>query len=165
MSSDDERFVRRAIELAARARAAGEDPFGAVLVRAGEIVLEAEDATIALTDPTAHAELGAIRARCRQLGTTSLPDHVLYSNVEPCAMCAGAIHWARIPRIVFSVPQSALQSLTGGRPKPDAAAILRCGRVPMEIVGSLLIDEGLAALRGHAWTSKAARIAKRGGAA
>lgn len=157
----DEKFIRRAIELAARARAAGEDPFGAVLVRNGEIVLEAEDATIALTDPTAHAELGAIRARCRHLGTVHLADHVLYASTEPCVMCAGAIHWAKIPKVVFSVPQSALQQLTGGWPKPESIAILRARSRPIEIVGGLLLDEGLAALRGHVWTAKAARLQPR----
>ena len=97
----DERWMQRAIEIARRGIAAGQSPFGAVVIRGGKLVAEAHNAVIAETDPTSHAEVRAIRAASRTLGTIDLSDCVLYSTCEPCPMCFGAIHWARLHRLVF----------------------------------------------------------------
>ncbi len=98
---DDLRFMRAALELAERARAAGEVPVGAVVVRDGAIVGRGWNHPIGAQDPTAHAEVGALRDAARTLGNYRLPGCDLYVTLEPCAMCAGAIQHARIRRVVW----------------------------------------------------------------
>jgi len=93
--------MRRALELAARAEAEGEVPVGAVLVRDGEVIGEGWNRPIGASDPTAHAELEALRAAARRLGNYRLSGTTLYVTLEPCAMCAGAIIHARVERVVF----------------------------------------------------------------
>jgi tRNA(Arg) A34 adenosine deaminase TadA len=99
----DERMMRRALELAAAAASAGEAPVGAVIVdpASGRIIAEAHNQPIALCDPSAHAEILAMREASRRLTNYRLPGLTLYSTLEPCAMCAGAISHARIGRLVF----------------------------------------------------------------
>jgi len=102
MNADD-RFLARAIELAARGSEAGDGgPFGAVVVRNGEVIGEAWNRVVAERDPTAHAEVKAIRAACAALGNFHLNGCVLYASSEPCPMCMAAAYWARIDRIVFA---------------------------------------------------------------
>lgn len=95
--------MHAALDEARNAAARGEVPVGAVLVEAatGKIVAAAGNRTEAARDPTAHAEILAIRLRCEQLGAPRLPDHDLYVTLEPCAMCAAAIAAARIRRVYF----------------------------------------------------------------
>jgi tRNA(Arg) A34 adenosine deaminase TadA len=96
------RFMRRAIALGRQGMEAGEGgPFGAVVVRAGEVVGEGWNRVVASQDPTAHGEVVAIRDACRRLGRFSLEGCHLYSSGEPCPMCLSAIYWARIERIGF----------------------------------------------------------------
>jgi tRNA(adenine34) deaminase len=97
----DRDYLRRAIELAAQAERAGDVPIGAVLV-CGGLVVEAKNEKEARPDPTAHAEILAIRAAARELGTWRLSGSTLFVTKEPCLMCAGAIVAARIERLVFA---------------------------------------------------------------
>jgi tRNA(adenine34) deaminase len=97
----DEKFMRRALELAREAQAAGEVPVGAVIVRDGEIVAEGWNRPIGTCDPTAHAEIIALRAAGAVLHTYRLTDTTLYVTLEPCPMCAGAMVHARVRRLVF----------------------------------------------------------------
>jgi tRNA(adenine34) deaminase len=97
----DEHFMAEALALARAAEARGEVPIGAVVVRNGEIVGRGGNAPIAAADPTAHAEIAALRDAGRSLGNYRLPGCDLYVTIEPCAMCAGAILHARIGRVVF----------------------------------------------------------------
>jgi len=97
----DAQFMRRALELAAQAEAAGEVPVGAVVVVDGRIVGEGYNAPIASADPSAHAEIRALRAAGAAAGNYRLPGSTLYVTLEPCAMCAGAIMHARVTRVVF----------------------------------------------------------------
>jgi tRNA(adenine34) deaminase len=94
-------FMRVALEEAARAPAAGEVPIAAVLVRGGQILAQTHNYRELWQDPTAHAEVIAIRTAATTLGTWRLTETTLYVTVEPCAMCIGAIILARIPRVVF----------------------------------------------------------------
>jgi tRNA(adenine34) deaminase len=94
--------MSRALELARAAEARGEVPIGAVIVRDGVVLAEGSNRTISDTDPTAHAEVVAIRAAAEREGDWRLLDTTLYVTLEPCAMCAGAIVLSRIPRVVFS---------------------------------------------------------------
>lgn len=93
--------MRRALELADRAAAAGEVPVGAVVVREGELLGEGWNQVIGAGDPTAHAELVALREAARRAGNYRLPGAVLYVTLEPCTMCAGALVHARLARLVF----------------------------------------------------------------
>jgi tRNA(adenine34) deaminase len=99
---EDQRWMRRALSLAERAGEAGEVPVGAVLVRDGEFYAEGANRSIAACDPTAHAEIVALREAGRRLGNYRLPDSTLYVTLEPCPMCAGAIVHARVERVVFA---------------------------------------------------------------
>ncbi|MEQ9315947.1 MAG: tRNA adenosine(34) deaminase TadA [Henriciella sp.] len=100
----DETHMRRAMELAKQAADAGEVPVGAVIVdpETGEIVGEGRNGPIEAHDPTAHAEIVAIRAAAGRLGNYRLTGLTLYVTLEPCAMCAGAISFARLGRVVFA---------------------------------------------------------------
>ncbi len=100
-SSEDERWIREALALARVAQARGEVPVGAIIVRDGVIVGRGGNAPIAANDPTAHAEIAALREAAATLGNYRLPDCDLYVTLEPCAMCAGAIMHARVRRLVF----------------------------------------------------------------
>ncbi len=93
--------MERAITLARQAAALGEVPVGAVLVRAGEILGEGYNCPIRACDPTAHAEILALRQAAARIGNYRLPDSTLYVTLEPCPMCAGAIVHARVKRVVF----------------------------------------------------------------
>ena len=94
-------FMRAAIELAKNAAAAGEVPVGCVIVRAGTVIAGARNRTLADHDPTAHAEMLAIRAASQALGSERLIDCDLYVTLEPCTMCAAAISFARIRRVYY----------------------------------------------------------------
>lgn len=96
--------MRHALALARRAAAAGEVPVGAVLVKDGAIVAEGWNHPITAHDPTAHAEIGALRAGAAALGNYRLVGTTLYVTLEPCIMCAGAIIHARVKRLVFGAP-------------------------------------------------------------
>jgi len=99
----DDQFLARAIELARQGSASGEGgPFGAVIVRDGRIIAEGWNRVVASRDPTAHAEIGAIRSACVGLGHFHLHGCTLYASSEPCPMCLSAAYWARIERIVFA---------------------------------------------------------------
>lgn len=97
----DVEFMQRALDLSATAESSGEVPVGAVLVRGDEVIAEGANRPIASNDPTAHAEIEALRAGGRALGSYRLTDTTLYVTLEPCAMCAAAIVHARVRRLVF----------------------------------------------------------------
>ena len=100
-SQDDKRFMSAALEEASVAASHGDVPVGAIVVRDGVVLARASNRTVRDQDPTAHAELLAIRAAAKSLGSWRLGDCTLYVTLEPCAMCAGAIVLARLDRVVF----------------------------------------------------------------
>lgn len=142
-------FMRRAIALAQQSVAdSGGGPFGAVVVHDGRIIGEGTNQVTGSHDPTAHAEVVAIRAACTQLGSFSLAGCEIFASCEPCPMCLSAIYWARIERIYY------------GNTKSDAAAIgfdddHICREIALPIseraipTEQLLADEAMAAFR--AW--------------
>lgn len=99
--TEDETFMRQAITLARRAEAAGEVPVGAVLVANGQVVGEGWNRPISANDPTAHAEIMALRDAGQRLNNYRLPGTTLYVTLEPCPMCAGAIVHSRVSRVVY----------------------------------------------------------------
>lgn len=100
-TGEDERWMRHALALARQAADAGEVPVGAVLVQAGAVLGEGWNQPILARDPTAHAEIVALRAAARGVDNYRLPGSTLYVTIEPCAMCAGALVHARVARLVF----------------------------------------------------------------
>lgn len=164
-TTDDTIFLRLAIDLARHARARGADPFGAVLVRDSQVLHQVQDRCVELSDPTYHAEMSLISEYCRANRVFTLAGCTLYASAEPCPMCAGAIYWARVSRVVFSVSQAMLQARSGGSPKPAAASLLGAGRRAIEIVGPLIPDEGLAVFDGYEFGSKETRHRARFGSA
>lgn len=106
MDNLDLQFMSRALELAGRAEAAGEVPVGAVIVKDGTIVAEGWNQPIGAHDPTAHAEIVAMRAAAHHLRNYRLLDTTLYVTLEPCAMCASAMVHARVRRLVYAAADS-----------------------------------------------------------
>ena len=111
ITEQDKEYMREAIRLADESVKNGGGPFGAVIVRDGEIIAGSSNSVIRDNDPTAHAEVNTIRQACTKLGTFDLSDCVIYTSCEPCPMCLGAIYWARIKKIYY------------GNTKKDAADI------------------------------------------
>jgi len=135
--------MRRALDLAQNARQAGEVPIGAVLAVDGAVIGEGYNRPISDHDPTAHAEILALRAGAKRLGNYRLPGSVLYVTLEPCVMCAGALMHARVARIVFGAPD----------PKTGACgSVVDLFAVPRlnhhaQVQGGVLADECGALLR------------------
>ncbi len=103
MTEQDEKFMRRAIALAQQGIDCNDGgPFGAVIVKDGEIVGEGCNQVTSTNDPTAHAEMVAIRNACEKLGSFQLDNCILYTSCEPCPMCLGAIYWARPAQIFYA---------------------------------------------------------------
>ncbi len=105
MKSQDQpdiKFLTRAVQLARENVAIGGGPFGAVIVKDGEVVAESANQVISIPDPTAHAEIQTIRLAAKNLNTFNLTGTTLYTSCEPCPMCLGAVYWSRISRIVFA---------------------------------------------------------------
>ncbi len=100
-----EDFMRQAIAIAVENVKNGGGPFGAVIVKDGKIVATGANRVTANNDPTAHAEVNAIRQACSRLGTFDLGGCVLYTSCEPCPMCLGAIYWAHIDKIYYGASQ------------------------------------------------------------
>jgi tRNA(adenine34) deaminase len=105
MDNPDQQFMRRALELAQRAAEFEEVPVGAVVVRDGEIIGEGYNQPISSSDPTAHAEIIALRNAADNVGNYRLPGTSLYVTIEPCTMCAGAMVHARIQRLIYGAPE------------------------------------------------------------
>jgi len=134
---DDLHWMRRALALAGQGAAAGEVPVGCVIVREGEVVGEGWNRPIGAHDPTAHAEVVALRAAAEYLDNYRLPDTTLYVTLEPCVMCVGAIVHARVGRLVYGAPdpktgavESVFQLLDGDRHNHHVA-----------VTGGLLAEE------------------------
>ncbi len=102
--NEDEMYMRKALAEAQQAFDEGEIPIGAVVVCKDQVIARAHNLTETLIDPTAHAEMQAITMAANALGGKYLTDCTLYVTVEPCPMCAGAIGWAQVPRIVYGAP-------------------------------------------------------------
>ena len=115
---DHIKYLRRANEVAKQARAAGNTPFGAILVDGdGEILLEQGNAEGTLHDATAHAELTLASRASRKYDKDFLAGCTLYTTCEPCPMCSGGIYWTNIGRVVFGITESQLLEMTGGDDK------------------------------------------------
>jgi len=152
----DEHFLARTFEVARRAMANGNHPFGAVLVdRNRKVLCEAENGYMPARDGTAHAERLLATQACRTVSPEVLADATMYCSAEPCAMCAGAIYWAGIGRLVYGLSEQRLRGLTGNHPENPTLdlpcrAVFASGQRATDVVGPLLEDEA-AALHAGVW--------------
>ena len=143
-SADDERWMRRALELAAYARdAEGEVPVGAVLVLDDRVIGEGWNRNITLNDPSAHAEILALRDAGGEVGNYRFPGSTLYATLEPCAMCAMALVHARVGRVVYA----AADPKTGAAGSVFDTLISPLHNHRIEVVAGLLADESAGMLR------------------
>jgi tRNA(Arg) A34 adenosine deaminase TadA len=152
---DDITLLREAIRLARERSASGVNgPFGAVVSRGGAVVGEGWNRVVELGDPTAHAEVVAIRAAAERLGTHELSDCVLYASCEPCPMCLAAAYWAHIPRVVYAASKE--DAARAGFDDADLYREVGLAWEGRRIVGERrLADEGRSVL--EAWASNSRR--------
>ena len=144
LNEHDTRYLRHALQLAITAKSAGRHPFGAVVVDAdGTILAEAGNNSMPPGgDPTQHAERVAA-ARAAQLASPAVLAHAtLYTNAEPCAMCAGAIYWCGIGRVVYAMSEQHLLALTGNHPENPTLSmpcrtVFASGQRPVDVIGPL----------------------------
>jgi tRNA(Arg) A34 adenosine deaminase TadA len=131
--------LRSAIAVAWRARRHGNHPFGAVLVDdQGKVILEAENTVLTDQDSTCHAETNLVRLATRRFPPEQLARYTLYTSTEPCAMCAGAIYWSQIGKVVYALSEVDMYDIVGPSPEhlvlPCREVFARSGR-PVEVVG------------------------------
>ncbi|MFT4115128.1 nucleoside deaminase [Bradyrhizobium sp.] len=152
----DEHFLRLSFAIARRSLTHANHPFGCVVVdTAGKVLIEAENGYMPDRDGTAHAERLAATQACRTLSGEVLAKATLYSSAEPCAMCAGAIYWAGIGRVVYGLSEHRLRAITGNHPENPTLDlpcrdVFASGQRPTEVLGPFLEDEA-AALHDGAW--------------
>ena len=149
-SERDEHFLRRSFDVARRAMTHGNHPFGAILVDQNRnVLIEVENGYMPSRDGTAHAERLLATQACTSIAPEILKGATLYSSAEPCAMCAGAIYWAGIGRLVYGLSEHRLRDLTGNHPENPTLdlpcrEVFSCGQRPTEVIGPLLEDEAAA---------------------
>ncbi|HEY1624168.1 MAG TPA: nucleoside deaminase [Streptosporangiaceae bacterium] len=150
---DDLWHLAAAIGTARRARANGNHPFGAVFVIGDEQVLEAENTVTTGRDPTGHAETNLVRLAASRSGAGQLHQGTLYTSTEPCAMCAGAIYWAGIGKVVYGLPETDLIAMTGAS-EQNPTLSLPCrevfarGQRSVTVEGPLLLEQARAVHEG-----------------
>jgi tRNA(Arg) A34 adenosine deaminase TadA len=137
----DEGFLKQAIELARQARAAGNHPFGALLVLDGRVVLTAQNTVATDRDPTAHAETNLVAAAIRQLMPEQIRRSVLYTSCEPCAMCTGTMYWAGIRSLVYALSSEELAVMAGRNFLVPCTELFARAVEHVQITGPLLLGE------------------------
>jgi tRNA(Arg) A34 adenosine deaminase TadA len=153
----DEQFLRRSFDIARRALAHGNHPFGAILVdERQQVLIEVENGYMPSRDGTAHAERLLATQACTTLSPDLLAKATLYSSAEPCAMCAGALYWAGIGRVVYGLSEHRLRVVTGDHPENPTLdlpcrEVFKTGQRSTEVIGPMLEDEA-AALHAGVWT-------------
>ena len=147
MENDDLQLLRAAVEVARRAREAGNHPFGAILAAAdGTVLAEAENTVTTARDVTGHAELNLVRIASGRYGEQELGTCTLYSSTEPCAMCAGAIYWSGIGRVVYALAEALLGEMTGADAENptmhlSARTVLAAGQRAIVVEGPVEMPE------------------------
>lgn len=154
MSSNDNELVQLACRVAQRSRDKGNHPFGALLVdRSGTVLLEAENTVVTERDCTGHAETNLVRMASRELPASVIAEATLVTSTEPCAMCAGAIYWSGIPRVVYGLAETELSAMTGSDAENptmslSAREVFAHGQREIEVVGPLDVAEARAVHQG-----------------
>jgi tRNA(Arg) A34 adenosine deaminase TadA len=159
LSGNDTRLLQAAFQVASRAVESGNHPFGAILAdEHGEILLEAQNTAVTGNDPTGHAETNLIRMAWQSGYAESLANMTIYASTEPCPMCAGAIYWGNIGRVVYGLSQERLYSIINDEGGGEGL-VLSCrellshGARLIEVIGPALEDEAAEAHEGF-WEVK-----------
>lgn len=147
--TQDEKFMRAAIRLSVSAVEHGNEPFGAVLVKDGEIVYSSENQIYTASDPTFHAEAGLLRNFCQDTGITDLRDYTLYSSCEPCFMCCGAMLWTKVGRLVYGASDRDLCAILGEEGNDCVETVFSHSSISPETEGGVLREESLYVLRNY----------------
>lgn len=137
----DADFMRQAIEIARAGIAAGQSPFGSVIVKNGAVVAVTHNTVWLTCDPTAHAEVNCIRAAAKALQAIAFEGCTLYSTTEPCPMCLSAIHWAKIERVVFGASIADAAAAGFKELFVPAAVLAEMGQSPLKVESGLLREE------------------------
>jgi guanine deaminase len=137
----EEKWMRQAIAKTREGIAAGQAPFGAAIVRAGQLVCATHNSVWRDTDPTAHAEVNAIRQAATTLGTIRLHGCEMYTTCEPCPMCLSAIHWAKLDRVVFGADIADAAAAGFSELKMPAQVLASTAGSPLRVEGGLLATE------------------------
>ena len=145
----DELFMEKAIALSASAVANGNEPFGAVLVKNGEIVYTNENQIYTKHDPTFHAEAGLIRRFCEETGITDLSEYTLYSSCEPCFMCCGAMVGVKLGRLVYAASDIDLCDILGVPGSECAKTVFSAMGAATEVTAGVLREKSMALLQSY----------------
>lgn len=145
----DELFMKQAIELSALAVQHGNEPFGAVLVKDGEVVFTNENQIYTKHDPTFHGEAGLIREFCGRTGITDLRDYTLYSSCEPCFMCSGAMVWVKLGRLVYGASNVDLERILGKEGCNCSKLVFDHSSWRPEVMAGVLREESLTVLQAY----------------
>lgn len=145
MNKDIE-FMREAIRLSKEAVKHGNEPFGAVLVKDGEIVYRNENQIYTRHDFTYHAELGLIKNFCAETGVTDLSEYTIYSSCEPCFMCSGAMVWAKLGRLVYAASDIDLCGIINAQGSECSNIVFSNSHISPQVTAGLLREESMAVL-------------------
>lgn len=143
---EDEGFMTEAIRLSQLAVEHGNEPFGAVLVKDGEIVFSNENQIYTKHDPTFHGEFGLIRQFCAETGITDLRDYTMYSSCEPCFMCSGAMVWVKLGRLVYGASNDDLENMLGNEGCNCSRMVFEHSFWQPQVTAGVLRQESLAIL-------------------
>lgn len=147
VTAEDKIFMREAIKLSEKAVEHGNEPFGAVLVKNGEIVFTSENQIYTKHDPTYHGESGLIREFCAQTSITDLREYTLYSSCEPCYMCSGALVWAKLGRLVYGASNIDLEGIFGKKGSNCSKIVFDHSSWKPEVSSGVLRDEAFIVLK------------------
>lgn len=146
---EDEGFMAEAIRLSQLAVEHGNEPFGAVLVKDGEIVFSNENQIYTKHDPTFHGEFGLIRQFCAETGITDLRDYTMYSSCEPCFMCSGAMVWVKLGRLVYGASNDDLENMLGNEGCNCSRMVFEHSFWQPQVTAGVLRQESLAILNAY----------------
>ena len=146
---EDELFMREAIRLSQLAAEHGNEPFGALLVKDGEIVFTNENQIYTKHDPTFHGEAGLIRTFCEETSITDLHEYTLYSSCEPCFMCSGAMVWVKLGRLVYGASNMDLEAILGKKGCNCSKMVFENSFWQPKVTEGILRDESLIILKAY----------------
>ncbi|KGP73443.1 nucleoside deaminase [Pontibacillus yanchengensis] len=149
MDRHDEYFMEKAIDNALKSRRAGNEPFGAILVKGEEVVKVGENKVHSQFDPTYHAEIGLIRDFCSEHNVFDLSDYTLYTSCEPCVMCSGAMVWSNLGKVVYSVSHDQLAEIAGDNIMISCKEVFEKSPLRPQVVERVMNERGIEVFDGY----------------
>ena len=153
-----EPFLREAIALSKSAVAKGDEPFGSVLVKDGDVILRAENSVFTGHDMTNHAEMNLVKRAAQHCDTAYLADCTLYTSTEPCAMCSGAIYWSGIGRMVYACSETRLGEIAGIGLNVPSRAVLQTGARTVTVIGPTPLEDEAAEVHQAFWPKHLGKV-------